>query len=359
MPELEPDLPGDYAAALTALKVLVREAQHRAQRVVNTAMIELYWNIGRSILDRQADEPWGSRVLDRLARDLKAEFPHMRGFSRTNLYNMRAFAAAWDGSDPIVQTPSGQLSWSHNVTLLSKVDNQDLRTWYAARAAQHGWSVAVLEHQIHTNLHGRIGAAPNNLEARLPGEGTDLAREVAKDPLVLDFLGLTEEAQEHAIEEAMTLRMAQTLTEFGPGFAFVGRQYNLNIDGDDFYIDLLLYHVPSDRYVVVELKAGKFKPENLGQLNFYVAAVNDILRLPRQATTVGILVCGSKNARTVRYALEGSTQPLAVSSYTYDALPANEQATLPSPAAITAALEHETLDVPHIRHPSSGAADAE
>ncbi|WP_247826156.1 PDDEXK nuclease domain-containing protein [Arthrobacter antioxidans] len=350
MPQLEPDLPEDYAVAFTALKALVREAQHHAQRVVNTAMIELYWNIGRSILERQADEPWGSRVLNRLAQDLKAEFPHMRGFSRTNLYNMRAFAAAWDTSTPIVQTPSGQLSWSHNVTLLNKVDNHELRTWYALRAAQHGWSVAVLEHQILTNLHARVGAAPNNLEARLPSEGTDLAREVAKDPLVLDFLGLTEEAQEHAIEEAMTLRMAQTLAEFGPGFAFVGRQHHLNIDGDDFYIDLLLYHVPSDRYVVVELKAGKFKPENLGQLNFYVAAVNDILRLSRQAPTVGILVCGSKSDRVVRYALEGSTQPLAVTSYTYEALPADERASLPSPAAITAALEHEQPDAPESRN---------
>ena len=341
MTQLEPDLPGDYAAALMTLKSLVREAQQRAQRVVNTAMIELYWNIGRTILDRQMNEPWGSKVLDRLARDLRTEFPHMKGFSRSNLYNMRAFAAAWNGPDPIVQTPSGQLSWSHNVALLSKLDDHELRQWYAARAAGHGWSVAVLEHQILTRLHTRSGAAPNNLEARLPGEGTDLAREVAKDPLVLDFLGLTEDAQEHAIEEAMTLRMAQTLAEFGPGFAFIGRQYHLDVDGDDFFIDLLLYHVPSDRYVVVELKAGKFKPEHLGQLNFYVAAVNDMLRLPRQAPTVGILVCGSRNDRTVRYALDGSAQPLTVTSYTYEALPVDEQATLPSPAAITAALEHD------------------
>jgi predicted nuclease of restriction endonuclease-like (RecB) superfamily len=341
MTQLEPDLPGDYAAALATLKGLVVEAQQRAQRVVNTAMIELYWNIGRTILDRQVNEPWGSKVLDRLARDLRTEFPHMKGFSRSNLYNMRAFAAAWNGPEPIVQTPSGQLSWSHNVALLSKLDDHELRQWYAARAAGYGWSVAVLEHQILTRLHTRSGAAPNNLEARLPGEGTDLAREVAKDPLVLDFLGLTEDAQEHAIEEAMTLRMAQTLAEFGPGFAFIGRQYHLDVDGDDFFIDLLLYHVPSDRYVVVELKAGKFKPEHLGQLNFYVAAVNDILRLPRQAPTVGILVCGSKNDRTVRYALDGSAQPLTVTSYTYEALPVDEQATLPSPEAITAALEHD------------------
>ncbi|GAA4368684.1 PDDEXK nuclease domain-containing protein [Paeniglutamicibacter cryotolerans] len=346
MTQLEPELPGDYSDALTTLKTLVREAQHRAQRVVNTAMIELYWNIGRTILERQIDQPWGSKVMDRVAQDLRTEFPHMKGFSRTNVYNMRAFATAWSGEEPIVQTPSGQLSWSHNVALLNKLDNQELRRWYASRAVQHGWSVAVLEHQIRTSLHTRAGAAPNNLEVRLPGEGTDLAREVAKDPLVLDFLGLTEDAQEHAMEEAMTLRMAQTLAEFGEGFAFVGRQYHLDVDGDSFFVDLLLYHVPSDRYVVVELKAGKFKPAHLGQLNFYVAAINDMLRLPRQAPTVGILVCGSKSERTVRYALDGSTQPLAVTSYTYEALPVDEKATLPSPDAIMAALEHDPGDDP-------------
>jgi len=341
MSQIELELPDGYSDAVATLKSLIRDAQHRAQRMVNTAMVELYWNIGRIILDRQADQPWGSKVFDQIARDLRAEFPHMKGFSRTNLYNMRAFAAAWSDDDSIVQTPSGQLSWSHNVALLHKLDEQDLRQWYARRAVQHGWSLAVLEHQIRTQLHAREGAAPNNLESRLPTEGTDLAREVAKDPLIFDFLGLTAEAQEHALEEAMTLRLSQTLAEFGDGFAFVGRQYHLDIDGDDFYIDLLLYHVPSDRYVVVELKAGKFKPEHLGQLNFYVAAVNDMLRLPRQARTVGILVCGSKSDRTVRYALDGSTQPLAVSSYTYEALPQEEKTTLPSPEAIVAALEPE------------------
>lgn len=344
MTQLEPELPGDYAAALTALKSLVREAQHRVQRVVNTAMIELYWNVGRTILDRQQNEPWGSKVLDRLARDLRAEFPHMKGFSRTNLYNMRAFAAAWNGPESIVQTPSGQLSWSHNVALLNKLPEHELQRWYASKAVEHGWSVAVLEHQILTKLHQRTGAAPNNLEARLPGEGTALAREVAKDPLVLDFLGLTEEAEELAIEQAMTLRMSQTLAEFGKGFAFYGRQYHLDVQGEDFYIDLLLVHVPSNRFVVVELKAGRFKPEHLGQLNFYVSAVNDLVRFPGMSPTVGILVCGSKHEPTVRYALDGSSQPVAVTSYTYDTLPPEEREALPSPEAITAALEQHVAE---------------
>ena len=339
VPSIEPDLPTGYTGTLASLKTLVGSARLRAQRVVNAAMIELYWKIGRTILERQQSEPWGSKVLGRLADDLRREFPDMKGFSRRNLYYMRALAEAWNVPDEFVQTTSAQISWSHNVALLDQLRDQELREWYASRAARHGWSLSVLEHQIASRLHEREGSAPNNLEARLPGEGTALAREVAKDPLVLDFLGLTSEADEAAIEEAMTLRMAQTLREFGTGMAFAGRQVHLEVGGDDFYIDLLLYHIPTDRYVVVELKAGKFKPEHLGQLSFYVSVVNDKIRLPRQRPAVGILVCGSKNQHTVRYALDGSAQPLAVASYTYDTLPEAEQQALPSPEAIVTALE--------------------
>jgi predicted nuclease of restriction endonuclease-like (RecB) superfamily len=344
MAQLERDLPLGYLEALASLKAQVRDAQHRAQRVVNTAMIELYWSIGRTLLQRQEAAAWGSKVLDRLAADLRAEFPHVKGFSRRNLAYMRSFAAAWANGGPIVQQPVARLGWGHITVLLDKFGDDELRYWYAAKAVQNGWSRAVLEHHILTRLHTRTGAAPNNLEARLPGEGTDLAWEVAKDPLVLDFLGLTEEADERAMEEAMTLRMSQTLAEFGPGFAFVGRQYRLSIEGDeDYFIDLLLFHIPSSRYVVVELKSKRFRPEHLGQLNFYVAAVDGMLRLPHHAATVGILVCGSKNDQTVRYALDASAAPVAVAAYTYDTLPAEEKASLPSPEAITAALEQGTV----------------
>jgi predicted nuclease of restriction endonuclease-like (RecB) superfamily len=343
MAQIELDLPSDYSEVLASVKDQVRSAQHHAQRIVNTAMIELYWGIGRTIIARQASAPWGSKVLQRLAADLKSEFPHMKGFSLTNLKYMRTFAAAWDDPDPIGQQAVGQLPWGHITVLLDKLESREIRDWYAAKAVRNGWSRAVLEHHIVTRLHARAGAAPNNLEARLPGEGTDLAKEVAKDPLMLDFLGLTEEADELAMEEAMTLRMTQTLAEFGPGFAFVGRQYRLSINGDeDYFIDLLLFHIPSNRYVVVELKAKKFRPEHLGQLNFYVAAVDGMLRLQHHAPTVGILVCGSKNDQTVRYALDASAAPVAVTAYTYDTLPDDEKAALPSPAAITAALEQGT-----------------
>lgn len=261
----------------------------------------------------------------------------MRGFSRRNLFYMRAFAAAWDWPESGVQSGFAQLPWGHIIELL-KLKDSGLRDWYASQAALHGWTLPVLEHQVMTRLHTRTGSAPNNLEDRLPGEGAGLAADLAKDPLVLDFLGLTKDAEELAIEEAMTLRMSQTLAEFGRGFAFYGRQYHLDVEGEDFYIDLLLVHVPTNRFVVVELKAGKFRPEHLGQLNFYVAAVDDMVRFPGMAPTVGILVCGSKHERTVRYALDGSSRPIAVSSYTYDTLPATEQATLPSPEAIDTAL---------------------
>lgn len=272
--------------------------------------------------------------------------PSNRPGSRTNLYMMRAFAAAWDSPEPIVQTPSGQLTWSHNVVLLNKVDDPLVRRWYASRAVQLGWSVATLEHQIVTKLHARVGTAPNNMELRLPNDGGALAQAVAKDPLVLDFLGLTEEAEEVAIERAMTLRMSQTLAEFGPGFAFYGRQFHLDVEGEDYYLDLLLVHVPTNRFVVVELKAGRFRPDHLGQLNFYIAAVNGLVKFPGMAPTVGILVCGSKHEPTVRYALDGSAQPIAVSSYTYETLPDEERNLLPSPEAISAALEQGTVADP-------------
>lgn len=232
MAQLEIDLPGGYAEGLSSVKEQVPSAQHHAQRVVKTAMIELYWGIGRTIIARQAAAPWGSKVLQRLAADLRSEFPHMKGFSLSSLKYMRSFAAVWDGPGPIGQQAVGQLPWGHITVLLDKLDSHQARDWYAAKAVQNGWSRAVLEHHILTRLYTRTGAAPNNFEARLPGEGTDLAREVANDPLVLDFLRLTEEADERAMEEAMTLRMSQTLAEFGPGFAFVGRQYRLSLSAD-------------------------------------------------------------------------------------------------------------------------------
>ncbi|WP_345148253.1 DUF1016 N-terminal domain-containing protein [Arthrobacter ginkgonis] len=199
MTVLEPDLLVAYAKTLGELKDAVHAAQLRAQRVVNAAMIDLYWGIGRTILRQQQAQPWGNKVLGRLAEDLRREFPHMKGFSRRNLYYMRAFAQAWDGREEIVQTVSARISWSHNVALLERCPDRTLREWSASRALQHGWSLSVLEHQIASKLHEREGSAPNNLEARLPKEGSDLAREVAKDPLVLDFLGLDGAAQPLAV----------------------------------------------------------------------------------------------------------------------------------------------------------------
>jgi predicted nuclease of restriction endonuclease-like (RecB) superfamily len=342
VPQIEPELPSGYAGMLISLKELVSSAQVRAQQAASSAMVQMYWEIGATILERQANQPWGTKILQRLAADLKAAFPHMRGFSRSNLFYMRAFAAAWNLTDTAERARVSGLPWGHIIELL-KLKDPEIRNWYAEQARELNWRLEVLEHQITTGLHRRAGAAPNNLGERLAEDGAALARSVAKDPLVFDFLGLTKEVEELAMEEAMTQRMSQTLAEFGRGFAFYGRQFHLDAQGEDFYIDLLLVHVPTNRFVVVELKSGKFRPEHLGQLNFYVAAVNDLVKFPGMAPTVGILVCGSKHEPTVRYALDGSSQPVAVSSYTYDSLPPEERAALPSPEAITAALEQGTV----------------
>ncbi len=342
MPQIEPELPNGYAGMLISLKELVSSAQVRAQQAASSAMVQMYWEIGTTILERQANQPWGTKILQRLAADLKAAFPHMRGFSRSNLFYMRAFAAAWNLTDTAERARVSGLPWGHIIELL-KLKDPEIRNWYAEQSRELNWRLEVLEHQITTELHRRAGAAPNNLRERLAEDEAALARSVAKDPLVFDFLGLTKEVEELAMEEAMTQRMSQTLAEFGRGFAFYGRQFHLDAQGEDFYIDLLLVHVPTNRFVVVELKSGKFRPEHLGQLNFYVAAVNDLVKFPGMAPTVGILVCGSKHEPTVRYALDGSSQPVAVSSYTYDSLPPEERAALPSPEAITAALEQGTV----------------
>jgi predicted nuclease of restriction endonuclease-like (RecB) superfamily len=320
------------------LKDQVRSAQVRAQRTVNTHLIELYWSIGRELLRQQADTAWGSRVITQLADDLRAEFPAMRGFSARNLIYMRSFAAAWP-TEPIAQQAVAQLPWGHATVLLDKLSDQDDRDRHAAAAVEHGWSRNVLMNHIMNRTLERTGAAPSNFSNQLAPADSDLARQLAKDPYVFDFLDLTRDAAERDLEQALTDRIVETLRELGPGFAFVGRQVHFEVDGDDFYLDLLFFHVSQLRYVVVELKTGKFQPEYAGKLGFYVALVDDVLKQDAHADTVGILICGSRNDRTVRYALGRTESPMAVSTYTYESLPAKEQAALPDVERLTAALD--------------------
>lgn len=330
-------LPDGYTDLLGDLKNRVRAARTQAIRTVNTQLIGLYWSIGKTILERQEVEQWGSGVIGRLADDLRAEFPEMKGLSRSNLFYMRGFAAAWP--NPIVQQAVGQLPWGHITVLLDKLDAPDKRSWYAAAAVEHGWSRNVLLNMIMNKTLERTGAAPSNFVQRLVGPDSELAQQVAKDPYNFEFLGLSGEIAERDLENALTSKITETLRELGPGFSFVGRQVHFDVDGDDFYVDMLFFNIEQSRYVVIELKTGKFQPEYAGKLNFYVALVDDMLRRDHHNETIGILICGTKNDRSVRYSLGRSTSPMAVAAYTYDKLPAAEQQALPNEGHLVAALE--------------------
>ncbi|TFD80919.1 DUF1016 domain-containing protein [Cryobacterium sp. Sr8] len=331
-------LPDGYPEFLGDLKQRVREAQGRAHRTVNTQLIELYWSLGCAILTAQGDQGWGSRVIDRLSRDLRLEFPHMTGFSPSNLQYMRKFAAAWSAATPISQQAAGKLAWGHIMVLLDKLEGIETRDWYAKASVKNGWSRNVLLNQIKNRTLERTGAAPSNFSAELAPADSDLARQIAKDPYVFDFLELTEEAAERDLEQALMDRIVDTLRELGTGFAFVGRQVHFDVAGDDFYLDLLFFHIEQLRYVVIELKTGKFQPEHAGKLSFYVSLVDDRLRREAHAPTVGILICGDRNDHTVRYALGRSGSPMAVSTYTYDSLPPSEKNALPDADELMSAL---------------------
>lgn len=295
----ELSFPDGYTELLAELKARVRSARTTALRTVNTQLVGLYWSIGKTILDRQEIDGWGSGVIGRLAEDLAAEFPEMTGLSRSNLQYMRSFAAAWPAFDPNVPQPVGHLPWGHIRTILDKRLTPDAREWYAAAAVEHGWSRNVLMYMIMNNTLERTGAAPSNFVQQLVAPDSKLAQQVAKDPYSFEFLGLSGEVAERDLEQALMDRITDTLREMGPGFAFVGRQVHFDVGGDDFYLDLLFFHVEQLRYFVIELKTGRFQPEYAGKLNFYVALVDDRLRRESHAETVGILICGSKNDHTV------------------------------------------------------------
>lgn len=331
--------PDGYTDWLAELKTRIHSVQQRATLAVNHELIALYWQIGRDILERQAKQGWGAKVIERLARDLRNAFPDMRGFSRANLMYMRAFAEAWSDAE-IVQQPVGQLPWGHNLMLLSKLKTQAERRWYASKAIEHNWSRNVLVMQIETRLHERNGTAVTNFEVSLPKHQSDLARESLKDPYRFDFLGLGDEAQEREVEHALVKHVTEFLLELGAGFAFVGRQVLLNVGGDDFFIDLLFYHLKLRCYVVIELKGGQFKPEHLGQLSFYLTAVDRQVKHEHDNPTIGLLLCKSKNKVVAEYALGDKTQPMDIAEYKLlESLPEPLQTNLPSIEQIERELE--------------------
>lgn len=323
-------LPAEYGPLLEELKERIRTAQVRAALSVNRELVLLYWTIGMQILAAQSDQGWGAKVIDRLSRDLGHAFPGMKGFSPRNLKYMRAFAAAWP-DEPIVQQVVAQIPWGHNLRLLESLADPESRLWYAEQTLKNGWSRNVLALQIESRLHERLGQAPTNFAATLPAPQSDLARQLLKDPYHFDFLSLGREAEEREIEQALVEQIRQFLLELGVGFAFVGQQYRLEVAGEEFFLDLLFYHIRLHCYVVLELKARAFKPEDAGKLNFYLSAVDDLLRTAGDAPSIGLLLCKTKNQVLAEYALRDLNKPMGVSTYQLtDSLPEKVRTELPS-----------------------------
>lgn len=319
----------EYMELLASIKREIAESRHRAILGVNAELICMYWRIGQSINDRAE---WGSKFIDTLSRDIKLSFPDAKGFSSRNLRYMAKFARETDRE--IVQTLSAQLSWSHNVALMDKVKSAEERAWYARGAIENGWSLDWLVHQIGSDLYRRQMAAPKttNFEKILPSPDSELAESVLKDPYVFDFIAARDGVRERELEDEMVRNVTDLLLELGTGFAFVGKQYHLVVSDTDFYIDLLFYNIKLKCYVVVELKTGAFKPEYAGKLNFYLSAIDDLLRDDIDKPTIGLLLCKTKDNAIAEYSLRDMDKPIGVSEYRLTGtLPENVANVLPSP----------------------------
>ncbi|AWK83813.1 PDDEXK nuclease domain-containing protein [Photobacterium damselae subsp. damselae] len=338
----------DYQNWLLALKQQVQKSQQKASLAVNTELVTLYWSIGHQIAQKQQAQGWGTKVVEQLAQDLKQAFPSMKGLSRSNLMSMRAFALAWPDfeSNSIVQQAVGQIPWGHNVLLIQKLNEYKERLWYAVEVVKNGWSRAVLIHQIESGLILRSGNAVNNFEMTLPQPNSELAVQTLKDPYNFDFLDLNVEAKERDIENALMKHITAFLLELGSGFALVGQQYNLNVGGDDFFIDLLFYHLNLRCYVVIELKADKLTPKDVGQLDFYLAAVDGELKRADDAPTIGLLLCKERNRVVAEYAVRNKTSPIGIAEYKLsEMLPSEIQGQLPSIEDIEATLSSDINQV--------------
>jgi predicted nuclease of restriction endonuclease-like (RecB) superfamily len=329
----------DYNAFIQDVKYRIQSAQIKAAIAVNQELLHLYWDLAELIVLKQQEATWGDRFLSQMSQDLQAEFPDMKGFSVRNLKYMRQWFQFWSTSVSIGQQVVAQIPWGHNLTIISKVKNVDEALFYVQKTIQNNWSRSVLTHQIESQLYLRSGQAITNFEATLPTPQSDLAKQTLKDPYNFDFLMLREKHDEQELENALVEHITKFLLELGAGFSYLGRQYPLEVAGDKFVMDLLFYHVRLHCYVVVELKTVKFQPEFAGKLNFYISAVDGILKTDRDNPTIGILICKSKNDTVVEYSLRDIHKPIGVSEYTITHnLPEEFKSSLPSIEDIEAEL---------------------
>lgn len=331
----------NYLDVLKSLKEKIRQKRLQASIQVNTQLLELYWEIGHIILQQQEQEGWGAKVIDHLSKDLKADFPDIKGFSVRNIKYMRAFAEAYPNLS-FVQGPLAQISWYHHITLLDKLKDADERIFYMQKTIENGWSRNVMVLQIESKLYERQGSAITNFNKTLVAPQSDLAQETLKSPYVFDFLTISERMQERDLENALIANIKRFLLELGKGFAYVGNQYNLNVEGDDFFLDLLFYNTHLHCYVVFELKIGDFKPEYIGKLNFYINTVDAKIKTADDKSTIGVLLCKTPNKAVIKYALHGLTKPLGVADYELNkSLPEQLKADLPTEEELAQEIEKE------------------
>lgn len=319
----------EYLSIIENIKREINAAQYRAALHVNADMLLLYYDIGCVINEHKT---WGSKFIDNLAADIRLSFPKSKGYSVRNLKYMAKFAETYPERE-FVQQVVAQIPWGHNIVILDKVNNLEERKWYIKNSAQNGWSRNVLVHQIESSLYQRQVLAENvsNFENRLPSPQSELAAQTMKDPYVFDFITFKEDMLERDVEQALVRDVTRLLLELGTGFAFLGNQYHLNVGGDDFYIDLLFYNINLRCYVVIELKTGDFKPEYAGKLNFYLSAVDGILKKEQDNPSIGLLLCKSKNNVVAEYSLKDISKPIGVSEYKItSSLPDSLEKQLPS-----------------------------
>ena len=333
--------PEGYEEFPRDLKQRIRTAQVRAVLAVNRELVLLYWQIGQEILERQDRAGWGAKIIERLAADLHHEFPEVTGFSPRNLKYMRALAEAYPDS-AFVQQVVAQIPWGHNVRILDGTRDRVEREWYIRQTVQNGWSRNVVVLQIESGLYRRPGKAQTNFTATLPAPQSDLAQQVLKDPYNFDFLTLAEDARERELESGLLEHLRKFLLELGVGFAFVGSQYPIEVGGEDFRIDMLFYHLKLRCFVVIDLKMGAFQPEYAGKMNFYLSAVDDLLRHPADQPSIGVILCKSRNAVVAEYALRDTAKPIGISEYLATvSLPAELKGSLPTIEELEAELKQE------------------
>ena len=344
----------EYRQWIVSIKKRIQASQIKAAIAVNRELLELYWFMGQQIIEREESAKWGDGFLKQMSQDLLNEFPEIKGFSHRNLKYMRQWVRFWSGSPAIGQQLAAQLPdskgqqvaaqltsdgkllafqipWGHNMLLLDKLTDPKDAFFYVQKTIANNWSRAVLTHHIESKLHLREGRAINNFAATLPEPESDLAKQLLRDPYNFDFLTLTERHNERELEDGLIEHITKFLLELGAGFAYVGRQYKIEVDGDEYSIDLLFYHLRLHCYVVIDLKVVKFKPEFAGKLNFYVSAVDSQIRTEGDAATIGILICKSKSDIKVEYSLRDLNKPIGVSEYQITQnLPEQLRSSLPS-----------------------------